>query len=79
MLDRIRVFSGNANIDLSRNICKSLGVPLGKASVTTFSDGETRVEESIRRSDYNRHPILRLRQTGQKGRPEDAYHCKTCC
>jgi ribose-phosphate pyrophosphokinase len=53
MLDRIRVFSGNANIDLSRNICKSLGVPLGKASVTTFSDGETRVEinENVRGMD----------------------------
>jgi ribose-phosphate pyrophosphokinase len=53
MLDRIRVFSGNANIDLARNICKSLGVPLGKASVTTFSDGETRVEinENVRGMD----------------------------
>ena len=53
MLDRIRVFSGNANIDLARNICTNLGVPLGKAYVTTFSDGETRVEinENVRGMD----------------------------
>jgi len=53
MLDRIRVFSGNANIDLAKSICKNLGVPLGKANVTTFSDGETRVEinENVRGMD----------------------------
>ena len=44
MLERIRIFSGNANLDLARKICGNLGVPLGKANVTTFSDGETRVE-----------------------------------
>jgi ribose-phosphate pyrophosphokinase len=53
MLDRIRVFSGNSNIDLAKNICKNLGVPLGKANVSTFSDGETRVEinENVRGMD----------------------------
>ena len=53
MLDRMRVFSGNANRSLARNICEKLGVPIGKASVTTFSDGETRVEinENVRGMD----------------------------
>jgi ribose-phosphate pyrophosphokinase len=53
MLDRIRVFSGNANINLSEKICKNLGVSLGKANVTSFSDGETRVEinENVRGMD----------------------------
>ncbi|MCX5850011.1 MAG: ribose-phosphate pyrophosphokinase [Deltaproteobacteria bacterium] len=53
MLEKIRIFSGNANIALATKICKHLGVPLGKANVTTFSDGETRVEidENVRGMD----------------------------
>lgn len=53
MLERIRVFSGNANKELAEKICDILGVPLGKANVTTFSDGETRVEidENVRGMD----------------------------
>ncbi|MGP8153310.1 MAG: ribose-phosphate pyrophosphokinase [Smithella sp.] len=53
MLERIRVFSGNANITLAKKICDKLGVPIGKANVTTFSDGETRVEinENVRGMD----------------------------
>jgi ribose-phosphate pyrophosphokinase len=53
MLERIRIFSGNANRELAKKICNRLGVPLGKANVTTFSDGETRVEidENVRGMD----------------------------
>ncbi len=53
MLERIRVFSGNANKELAEKICGVLGVSLGKANVTTFSDGETRVEidENVRGMD----------------------------
>jgi len=53
MLERIRIFSGNANIPLAQKICEKLSVPLGKANVTTFSDGETRVEinENVRGMD----------------------------
>jgi ribose-phosphate pyrophosphokinase len=53
MLERIRIFSGNANPELSQKICNHLGVPLGKAHVSTFSDGETRVEidENVRGMD----------------------------
>lgn len=53
MLERIRIFSGNANIPLAKEICNKLGVPLGKANVSTFSDGETRVEinENVRGMD----------------------------
>jgi len=38
---------------LAQKICDKLGVPLGKANVTTFSDGETRVEinENVRGMD----------------------------
>mgnify|MGYP001195544085 FL=1 len=53
MLERIRIFSGNANKELAEKICNTLGVSLGKANVTTFSDGETRVEidENVRGMD----------------------------
>jgi len=53
MLERIRVFSGNSNVSLADKICRNLGVSLGKANVTTFSDGETRVEinENVRGMD----------------------------
>jgi len=53
MLERIKVFTGNATPDLAAKICESLAIPLGKANVTTFSDGETRVEinENVRGMD----------------------------
>lgn len=50
MLDKIRIFSGNSNSSLASEICEFINVPLGKASVKTFSDGEVTVEiqENIR-------------------------------
>lgn len=53
MLEKMRVFSGNANMPLAQKICEKLGVTLGKANVSTFSDGETRVEinENVRGMD----------------------------
>ena len=53
MLERMRVFSGNANLELAGKIAENLGVPLGKVNVTAFSDGETRVEidENVRGMD----------------------------
>lgn len=53
MLERMRIFTGNANPDLAQKICEKLGVALGKANVSTFSDGETRVEitENVRGMD----------------------------
>ncbi len=47
------VFSGNANRKLARDVCRELNVPLGKAQVSTFSDGEVRVEidENVRRQE----------------------------
>jgi len=49
----MRIFSGNANLPLAGRICERLGVVLGKANVSTFSDGETRVEidENVRGMD----------------------------
>ncbi len=49
----IMVFSGNANPQLSADIASYLDIPLGKASVGQFSDGETMVEiqENVRGRD----------------------------
>jgi ribose-phosphate pyrophosphokinase len=53
MLERMRIFSGNANLPLAGRICERLGIVLGRANVSTFSDGETRVEidENVRGMD----------------------------
>ena len=49
----MKVFSGTANETLARAICKSIGVELGKCSITPFPDGETfvKVEENVRGQD----------------------------
>lgn len=49
----LMVFSGNANLQLAENVAKWLGVPLGRADVLQFSDGETSVElnENVRGQD----------------------------
>ena len=51
--DRLRIFTGNSNIELVQKIAKHLGTSLGKAVVRTFSDGEINVEihESVRGMD----------------------------
>ena len=49
----LMVFTGNANIKLANDIARELGVPMGKAVVDRFSDGEVAVEimENIRGRD----------------------------
>jgi len=41
---RLKVFSGNANPDLAKEICAYLCIPLGSAVIKRFSDGEVNVE-----------------------------------
>ena len=47
------LFTGNSNPSLAQKIAAYLDLPLGKALVSTFSDGETRVEigENVRGDD----------------------------
>ncbi|HVO19972.1 MAG TPA: ribose-phosphate pyrophosphokinase, partial [Anaeromyxobacter sp.] len=49
----IKIFSGNSNRKLSEAICLELGLPLAKAVVGRFSDGEIQVEigENVRGMD----------------------------
>ena len=53
IFNKLRVFTGNSNLSLAQMICEHLGIPLGKAQVKRFSDGEINVEidESVRGMD----------------------------
>ncbi|RKZ19017.1 ribose-phosphate pyrophosphokinase [bacterium] len=52
-MNDLKVFTGNANKGLAEEICNYLGIPMGDALVTRFSDGEIRVKinENIRGAD----------------------------
>ncbi|MDG1080959.1 MAG: ribose-phosphate pyrophosphokinase [Porticoccaceae bacterium] len=47
------VFTGNANPELANEIARTLGIPLGNAGVSLFSDGEINIEirENVRGND----------------------------
>ena len=49
----LKLFSGNANPALAKEICEYLGISLGQATSSSFSDGEIRVriEENVRGAD----------------------------
>ena len=51
--DKWKVFSGTANDALAKEVCDKLGLPMGQAHITKFSDGETYVQilENVRGSD----------------------------
>ena len=51
--DRLKIFSGNANPALAHEICRSLGMELGKLMIQTFSDGEVylQFQENVRGAD----------------------------
>ncbi|HEV8540495.1 MAG TPA: ribose-phosphate pyrophosphokinase [Nitrospiraceae bacterium] len=53
MSKELKLFSGNSNPALAKEICGHLGIGLGEATVSSFSDGEIRVkiEENVRGSD----------------------------
>jgi len=50
---RLKIFTGNANPALAKQIADHLGIPLGLGQVVRFSDGEVhvRIEESVRGAD----------------------------
>ena len=49
----IKVFTGNSNPKLAKDICMELGIPLGNCEVGCFSDGENfaSIYETVRGSD----------------------------
>lgn len=50
---RVKIFSGTSNLPLAKAITKSIGLELGKCTVSAFPDGETfvKIEENIRGED----------------------------
>ncbi|MGZ3722153.1 MAG: ribose-phosphate diphosphokinase [Bdellovibrionales bacterium] len=49
-MTRMKIFSGNSNIDFARKVAQSAGVELGHCDIGRFADGEVQVEihESVR-------------------------------
>src|SRR5471032_1545903 len=50
---RLKIFAGNSNRPLAEEICRSIGQPLGEATVTSFPDGESfvKINENVRGHD----------------------------
>ena len=50
---RVLIFSGRANVELSEDICKYMGIELGRTVIKDFSDEEiyVRIEENVRGGD----------------------------
>src|SRR5256884_2478107 len=51
--DRLKIFTGSANPALAEELCGCLGIPLGKASLRQFADGEIylQIQENVRGTD----------------------------
>ena len=51
--ENIQIFCGNSNPSFAQTICDELGLPMGKAVVKNFADGEASVylEETVRGAD----------------------------
>jgi len=49
----VKLFSGSSNRPLAKAICDSIGIPLGRCTVSAFPDGETfvKIEENVRGQD----------------------------
>ncbi len=49
-MKKLKLFSGNSNPVLAKEICDYLGISLGQATVSTFSDGEiyVKIKENVR-------------------------------
>ena len=49
----MKIFSGTSNRPLAQKIAASIGIPLGKCTVSAFPDGETfvKIEENVRGED----------------------------
>lgn len=68
----IKIFTGNSNPQLAREICHKLRVPLGNNECGTFSDGESYVStyETVRGSD-----VFLIQSTAASGvKGEAGYH-----
>jgi len=53
MNNELKIFSGSANLDLTKAICRNLGCKLGESSIARFADGELyfQILENVRGAD----------------------------
>ncbi|MCF7792595.1 MAG: ribose-phosphate pyrophosphokinase [Candidatus Cloacimonetes bacterium] len=53
MFSRLKVFTGNANVELAKEVAKFAGIPLGEADVFKFSNDNTfvKINENVRGAD----------------------------
>ena len=71
----IKVFTGNSNPQLAKDICKELGIPMGNAEVGAFSDGENfaSIYETVRGSDvFVVQSTCSFEKDGKQGTVNDA-------
>jgi ribose-phosphate pyrophosphokinase len=49
----VKIFAGTSNQPLARAICSSIGIEMGKCTISSFPDGETfvKIEENVRGQD----------------------------
>ncbi len=49
----LKVFAGTSNVPLAEKICEEIGMPLGKALIKSFPDGEifVQIQENVRGAD----------------------------
>ncbi len=52
-MGNLKIFTGSSNPELTKEICESVGVPLGDVTLNSFPDGETfaQINENIRGDD----------------------------
>jgi len=53
MFSRLKIFTGNANKELAKEVAKFAGIPLGDAEVIKFSNNESfvKINENVRGAD----------------------------
>ena len=56
-MDDLKIFTGRAHPELAKRVCDYLGLPVGKAQIGSFPDGEIscKIDEDIRGRDVLHH------------------------
>src|SRR5687767_16035725 len=74
----LKIFAGNSNPPLAAEISQYLKLPLGKAIVESFSDGESKVEikENVRGADI--FVVQSISAPGNDNRSEERRVGKEC-
>ena len=71
---KLKIFTGNANPALAKEICDYLGLPLGEAFVGRFNNGEVQImiDESVRGKEDRKSTRLNSSHSGESRMPSSA-------